>query len=81
MVDFIDIHKLTLEELSGVVDIYPWYGGARMELCRRMAELGALSESQIARTALHALQNHPSLEGAFLCRPVAQGAYRSAGQV
>lgn len=53
MVDFIDIHKLTLEELSGVVDIYPWYGGARMELCRRMAELGALSESQIARTALH----------------------------
>ena len=53
MVDFIDIHKLTLEELSGVVDIYPWYGGARMELCRRMAEMGALSESQIARTALH----------------------------
>ena len=53
MVDFIDIHKLTLEELSGVVDIYPWYGGARMELCRRMAELGALSESQVARTALH----------------------------
>lgn len=53
MVDAIDIHKLTLEELSGVVDLYPWYGGARMELCRRMAALGALSESQVARTALH----------------------------
>lgn len=53
MVDFIDIQKLTLEELSGVVDLYPWYGGARMELCRRMAELGALSDSQVARTALH----------------------------
>lgn len=53
MVNSIDIHKLTLEELSGVVDLYPWYGGARMELCRRMAALGALSESQIARTALH----------------------------
>ena len=53
MVNSIDIHKLTLEELSGVVDIYPWYGGARMELCRRMAALGALSDSQVARTALH----------------------------
>lgn len=53
MVNAIDIHKLTLEELSGVVDLYPWYGGARMELCRRMAALGALSESQTARTALH----------------------------
>ncbi len=53
MVNAIDIQKLTLEELSGVVDLYPWYGGARMELCRRMAALGALSESQVARTALH----------------------------
>ena len=49
----IDIHKLTLEELSGVIALYPWYGGARMELCRRMSGLGALSESQIAETALH----------------------------
>ena len=49
----IDIHKLTLEELSGVIGLYPWYGGARMELCRRMSGLGALSESQIAETALH----------------------------
>ena len=53
MVNTIDIHKLTLEELSGVIALYPWYGGARMELCRRMSEVGALSESQIAETALH----------------------------
>ena len=53
MVNPIDIHKLTLEELSGVIALYPWYGGARMELCRRMSGLGALSESQIAETALH----------------------------
>lgn len=53
MVNPIDIHTLTLEELSGVISLYPWYGGARMELCRRMAGLGALSESQIAETALH----------------------------
>lgn len=53
MVKVMDIHKLTLEELSGVVEIYPWYAGARMELCKRMAEMGALSDSQIAQTALH----------------------------
>lgn len=52
MVDSIDIHDLTLEELSGVVDIYPWYAGARVELCRRMSEMGALSDSQLAETAL-----------------------------
>ena len=53
MVNPIDIHRLTLEELSGVIALYPWYAGARMELCRRMSEMGALSESQIAETALH----------------------------
>jgi len=53
MVDTIDIHRLTLEELSGVIALYPWYGGARMELCRRMSDLGALSGSQVAETGLH----------------------------
>jgi hypothetical protein len=53
MVNAIDIHDITLEELSGVVSLYPWYAGARMELCHRMAEAGALSESQVAETALH----------------------------
>ena len=53
MVNPSDIHTITLEELSSVVSLYPWYGGARMELCRRMAEAGALSESQIAETAMH----------------------------
>ena len=53
MVNTIDIHKLTLEELAGVVSLYPWYGAARMELCSRMSAMGALSETQIAETALH----------------------------
>ena len=53
MVNPIDIHSLTLEGLSGVISLYPWYGGARMELCRRMSGVGALSESQLAETALH----------------------------
>ncbi len=53
MVESIDIHALTLDELSGVVSRYPWYAGARMELCRRMSQLGALSGSQLSETALH----------------------------
>jgi len=53
MVNPIDIHSLTLEELSGVISLYPWYGGARMELCRRISDAGALSESQLAETGLH----------------------------
>ena len=53
MVNPIDIHAITLEELSGVISLYPWYGGARMELCRRMSGVGALSETQIAETGLH----------------------------
>ena len=38
--DCIDITTLNLGELSGVVSLYPWYAGARMELCRRMASIG-----------------------------------------
>ncbi len=53
MVNGADIRDLTLEELSGVISTYPWYAGARMELCRRMAKLGALSESQLCETALY----------------------------
>lgn len=51
MVDYIDIHKLNLDELTGVVSLYPWYAGARVELCARMAQMGALSDSLIAGTA------------------------------
>lgn len=36
----IDIHTLTLDELMGVVNLYPWYGGARVELSRRRARMG-----------------------------------------
>ena len=38
--DRIDIKALNMEELAGVVDLYPWYAGARLELCRRMSALG-----------------------------------------
>ena len=52
---YIDIHSLTLEELAGLVNLYPWFGGARVELGRRMSRLGADSwgEEQFADSALH----------------------------
>ena len=53
MVDYIDLHALTLEELSGVVNVYPWFGAARKLLCERMKEMGALSDNLLAQTALY----------------------------
>ena len=53
MVNAIDIHKLNLEELTGVVELYPWYGGALKELCVRMKEMDALSDSLLAQASLH----------------------------
>ena len=38
---YIDIRKLNLDELVGVVNLYPWFGGARKELCKRMRGMGA----------------------------------------
>ena len=37
---YIDIKRLTIDELVGVVNLYPWYGGARKELCLRMSRAG-----------------------------------------
>jgi len=46
----IDLHTLTLDELVGVVNLYPWYGAARVELCSRMSE--DWGEGQFAGEAL-----------------------------
>ena len=53
--DYIDIKKLTLDELVGVVSLYPWYGGARKELCTRMRRMGGDSwgEEQYADAAMY----------------------------
>lgn len=32
--------SLTVDELTGVINLYPWFGGARKELCARMAKVG-----------------------------------------
>lgn len=40
MNNYINLKALNLNELVGVVNLYPWYGAARKELCSRMAQLG-----------------------------------------
>ena len=39
----INLKSLTMDELAGVVNLYPWYGAARKELCQRMAGMGGES--------------------------------------
>ena len=37
---YIDLKSLTMDELAGVVHLYPWFASARKELCVRMSRLG-----------------------------------------
>ena len=50
---YIDLKSLTMEELTGVVNLYPWFASARKELCVRMARQGAWGERQYAQEALY----------------------------
>ena len=47
MVKRMNIRTLNSEELRGIIEIYPWYAGGRMEYFRRMKELGAAADSII----------------------------------
>ena len=38
--DYIELGALTMDELAGVVHLYPWFASARKELCSRMSRLG-----------------------------------------
>ena len=52
--EYIDLKKLNFDELVGVVNLYPWFGGARKELCTRMNRMGGqCSESQFAEAAMY----------------------------
>ena len=55
MEGYIDIKKLTLDELMGIVNLYPWFSGARKELCSRLAVMGeeAVGEEQFASAAMY----------------------------
>ena len=50
---YIDLKRLTFDELVGVVNIYPWFGGARKELCVRMSAMGGWDETQFADAAMY----------------------------
>ena len=54
MEGYFDLKRLKLDELVGVINLYPWFGGARKELCARMSHMGeALSDSQCAEAAMY----------------------------
>ena len=55
MEGFIDLKRLGMDELVGVVNLYPWFGGARKELCLRMTRMGAgaWGDSQYSEAAMH----------------------------
>ena len=36
----IELASLTMDELAGVVNLYPWFASARKELCVRMSRMG-----------------------------------------
>ena len=49
----IRLRSLSTGELTGIINIYPWFGAARKELCRRLAREGKASGQQFAEMALH----------------------------
>ncbi len=49
MEGYINLKTLTLDELIGVVNLYPWFGNARKELCVRLAAMG---DAETASAAL-----------------------------
>ena len=53
MVEGRTLEELSLEELTRVVNMYPWFGGARLELCRRMSAAGGWTKEQFAREAMY----------------------------
>lgn len=55
MNSYIDLKTLNIDELAGVVNLYPWFGAARKELCLRIARLGGKGwgEGEYASNALH----------------------------
>jgi len=55
MNDYINIKRLTMDELVGVVNLYPWFGAARKELCLRMSKMGGSSwgKAQYADAAMY----------------------------
>ncbi|MCQ2148152.1 MAG: tetratricopeptide repeat protein [Bacteroidales bacterium] len=52
---YIDLASLNMDELMGVVNLYPWFGSARKELCVRMSQLAGSGwgDNQFSEAALY----------------------------
>ena len=50
-----NIKSLTMDELTGVIKAFPWFGAARVELCERMSNMGGgeWGKEQYADAALY----------------------------
>ena len=50
-----NIKSLTMDELTGVIKAFPWFGAARVELCERMSKMGGgeWGKEQYADAALY----------------------------
>ena len=50
-----DLKRLSLDELTGVINLYPWFGAARKELCDRMIRMGGddWGEEQFSDAAMY----------------------------
>ncbi|MBQ9184776.1 MAG: hypothetical protein IJ151_02750 [Bacteroidales bacterium] len=55
LTNYINLKALTMDELAGVVNLYPWFGSARKELCQRMSKMGkeAWDKEQYAESAMY----------------------------
>ena len=65
--------KMSLEELSALVGVYPWFASARMELCRRLVEEGGWSREELGNTLLH-------ISDSRILRPLVLPLIRPASQ-
>ncbi len=50
---YIDVKELSLNELAGVISLYPWFGVARKEMYKRMCGMGLSSDEQYADSAMY----------------------------
>lgn len=48
-----DLNSLSMNELTGVIGDYPWFGAARKELCVRMASTGGWGKEQFSDAAMY----------------------------
>ena len=76
MENHIDLKKLNLDELVGVINLYPWFGVARVELCARMSRMGdGWSEAQFADTAMYVVSREKL---ALIKREAMKGNWKDA---